>query len=453
MVVLPVRDALLARQFHRLLPCALAQGQRHARRDVRQVFAEDQGGVAFLNFGKRRGASRAFSQNFEPQADQAMLAFPHPCEEMAGANKLTQGEVCFEGGPRRPNADHSRSRSEEHSQAFQGFLRRYRDERAVAGEERPANPFRPVHELVSEAATVAEKISIHVAVVTIDDSPNRSVALAYGGVAPQPAVDADRRRHLQVPFPRVVTLERLVGKDPGGTNLDQVAGEFALKQAVFAAAEKHLVAQRERVQIVLARVFTVVAHAPVALDAAIHLVSDEGPEVLIAERALGKFIAAVSVARHHGHVLEMALAPFVADRAIVRVALHQPFDDAGAKFHGLRMVNRNADALGHRRHASHHQPAARVLFVPELLDGALAARPDRAQRRMPAEIRQVQAQPQASREQALVRVDLVGLVVHHNRRHYCLHGQRFSLRCSSKSSRKYLSALCKGSAAPGASAQ
>ena len=339
MVVLPVRDALLARQFHRLLPCALAQGQRHARRDVRQVFAEDQGGVAFLNFGKRRGASRAFSQNFEPQADQAMLAFPHPCEEMAGANKLTQGEVCFEGGPRRPNADHSRSRSEEHSQAFQGFLRRYRDERAVAGEERPANPFRPVHELVSEAATVAEKISIHVAVVTIDDSPDCSVAFAYGDVAPESTVDADRRRHLQVPLARVMALERLVGEDPRGANLDQVAGEFTLEHAVLAAAEIHLVAQRERVQIVLARVFPVVAHAPVALDAAIHLVSDEGPEVLISERALGKFIAAVSVPRHHGHVLQVTTAAFITYRAIMGMICHQPFNYLRTKSPGRLICN------------------------------------------------------------------------------------------------------------------
>ena len=52
-----------------------------------------------------------------------------------------------------------------------------------------------------------------------------------------------------------------------------------------------------------------------------------------------------------------------------------------------------------------------------------------------------------------LRVHPVCAIVDVNRRQLHLHGHRFSRMCRSKSSRKYLSALCKGSAAPGASAQ
>ena len=107
--------------------------------------------------------------------------------------------------------------------------------------------------------------------------------------------------------------------------------------------------------------------------------------------------------------------------------------------------------------------AVRVLLVLELLDGALAAGADRAQRRMPAEIRQVEAQREAAATGSPV-VDGIRLIVDMDGRHihlafasvcrqFCLHGQRFSRMCRSKSSRKYFSPLCSGSAAPGASAQ
>ena len=186
-----------------------------------------------------------------------------------------------------------------------------------------------------------------------------------------------------------MVMEGLIGENPGGANLDEVAGELTPQHAVLVAAEKHLVAHRKRVQVVFSGVFAVIAHAAVALNAAVHLMMDKRAKVLIAEGSLGELIAAVGVAGHHGHVLKMALPAFVAHGTIVRVALHQPLDDAGAKLHGVLVFNRNAHALGHRGHAGHHQPPARILLVAKLLHRALAAGAHRAERRVPAEIRQI----------------------------------------------------------------
>ena len=83
---------------------------------------------------------------------------------------------------------------------------------------------------------------------------------------------------------------------------------------------------------------------------------------------------------------------------------------------------------------------ARVVLVLELLDGALPAGADRAQRRMPAEIGQVEAQRRGRPAAGSVRRrPSYGLSVDVDRRHSAhLHGQRFSWMCRSKSSRKIL---------------
>ena len=91
----------------------------------------------------------------------------------------------------------------------------------------------------------------------------------------------------------------------------------------------------------------------------------------------------------------------------------------------------------------------------ELLDRALPAGAHRAHRRMPAEVRQVEARATGRRAAgSAVASTSYGLSVDVDRSPCTyLQGQRFSRMCRSKSSRKYFSALCSGSAAPGASAQ
>ncbi len=91
------------------------------------------------------------------------------------------------------------------------------------------------------------------------------------------------------------------------------------------------------------------------------------------------------------HVLQMAFAPFVADRAVMRVVEHQPFNDALAERCRVRMLDGDPGALGGGGHTGHHQPTGSVLFVAKLHDGALTAGSHGAHRRVPTEIRQVKA--------------------------------------------------------------
>ena len=123
-------------------------------------------------------------------------------------------------------------------------------------------------------------------------------------------------------------------------------------------------AQSECVQIVSAGVLAVEAHTAIALDAAVHLVIHEGPQVLIAKRAFFECVAAIVMARHDGHVLQMALAAFIAHRTIVGMVQHQAFNNGGPELGRLRILNRDAGAFGGRRHAGHHDLAVRVAFHP-----------------------------------------------------------------------------------------
>ena len=108
------------------------------------------------------------------------------------------------------------------------------------------DPFSPVDEFVTETAPVAEEVAVHLAVETVPDPPQGSVPFAGDGVAADAAVDANRGSGLQVPLPGVVLLEGLVGKDPRGADLRQVAAELALQGAVCMAAEVDMGMERQR---------------------------------------------------------------------------------------------------------------------------------------------------------------------------------------------------------------
>src|SRR5579883_2816065 len=272
----------------------------------------------------------------------------------------------------------------------------------LAAQTRLADALPAVDEFVAVAAAVAEEVAVDGVVVAVHDAAHGAVALTGGRVAAEAAMHADGGRHLQVPFARVVALEGGVGEDAGGADLDEVAGELAFEHAIALAAEEDGVAQTEGAEVRAAGVVAIEALAAVALDAAVHFVVDEGAQVLIAEGALFEGVAAVVVAGHHGHVLEMALAAFVADRAVVRVVEHEAFDDAFAEFHGFWIVDRDARAVADRGHAGHDELALVVRLILELLDGALPARADRAERGVPAKVRQVEAGFEAGGEEIVL---------------------------------------------------
>ena len=200
-----------------------------------------------------------------------------------------------------------------------------------------AHPLRRVHELEPEAAAVAEEHLVDVAVEAPLHAAQLAVARRERRRAAEAAVRAHRRRRLQVPLARVAARERLVVEHAGGAHLDEVAAELALERAALGAPEVHLVAQAEHAEVAAAGVVVVEARAAVAGDAAVELVRDERSQVLVLEGPLAAAVAPVAVPRHHRHVLQVALAALVADRAVVRVAEHHELDHLGAEADRLRV--------------------------------------------------------------------------------------------------------------------
>src|SRR5690606_10945299 len=203
---------------------------------------------------------------------------------------------------------------------------------------------------------------------------------------------ADARCELHVPLAVVTFGVGFVGEYAGRADFGEIAGKFAFERAAFGATEVNVVVCTINAEVFATGVILVITHAAIAGDAAVHLVVDERAEVLVLVRALGEAIAACVVTGHHGHVLQVAVAAFFADRAIVRVVGHQPFDDAFANLHGFVVGHGEERAVGCGGHAGHGQRAAFVGGVRVLFDRALAAGTDTAERRMPAEIGNIETE-------------------------------------------------------------
>ena len=228
-------------------------------------------------------------------------------------------------------------------------------------------------------------------VIAIDDAPQTPLPLPRRSITACRAAGANRRRGLQVPLTHILLAEYLVGEHPCGAHLHQVAAELVLQHPVFISAEVHMMMTCLRRKVSATCIVVVKTHTAIAGDAAIHLVIDEGPQVLIVMSHLLAVITAIVMAGHQSHILQMALAPLLAHRAVMRMADHQTLDDPGAERHRLFILNRNASTVAHRRHAGHDHSAAAVIGILVLLDRTLPTSPHRAQTGVPAEVRQVQA--------------------------------------------------------------
>ncbi len=254
-------------------------------------------------------------------------------------------------------------------------------------------------------------------VVAVFDTTQLAIAFARAGITAQRALLADARRKLHIPFTVIAFRVRFIGEDAGRTDFDQVTGEFALKRTVFRTTEIDVVMRAVNTEIGAVSVIFVVTHAAVAGDAAVHLMRNERAEVLVAVGTLGETIAAEAMAGHHRHILQVAVAALFTDRTVVRVVGHQPLHDAFAELFRFVVVNRNKGAIGCRRHAGHHQATTGIFRVLILLHRALAAGTNATQRRMPAKIRNIEAERQTRLQQVVRAVYLIFFAVYMNRSH------------------------------------
>ena len=426
--VVPEGDGKGAGELQGLLADRFSERQSEQRGRVRRVLSQDEDRIASFHLSQRWGAGRAVPQDLEHQREQARLLFDHAQTEPLRPHESAQGEVRLQRGARGADADQLGRIGDQGRETADGLVPSDRLGRPVRppGQQRPAKPPLVVGELVSVASAVAEEVAVDMAVVACPDAPQLPVALSRDRIAAEAAVNADGRSGLEVPLARVMALQRPVREHARRTHFHQVAGELAFEHALLMPPEVHMVARGESLQVSAAGDAAVEAHAPVALDAAVHLVVDEGAEVLVAVGALPEPEAAVVVPRHHRHVLQVALAPLVADGAVVGMVDHQPLDHLRAEGAGLGVLDRDPRPFRRRGHAGHHEPAGLVRLVAELLHRALPASPHGSHRGVPAEVGEVELERETDIEEVAGGVDLVRLPVDPDLRHQPdLRGQRF----------------------------
>src|SRR5690606_36023783 len=359
----------------------LAQGQREAGRGLGQVFTEHEHRVVAFHFADARGGQWTVLQQIADGLDIGQLLPRNTGVEIFGTDQFTQREVAFQAGPWRADAENALT-----VEQAGGLVQCRIDAHAQPGSlgDRLARTILAVDVAIAEAAAVAQEVVVDRTVEAVLDAAYLTIALARADVAAGGTAVADAWGKLHVPFAVIALGVSLVGKDAGGADLCQVAGKFAFQRAILDPAEIHLIIGTEYTQVGAPRVIFVIAHAAIAGDAAVHLMGNERAEFLVHVGALVEAVAALVVAGHHRHVLQVAVTAFLAYRAIMRVVDHQPLDDAGAERLGFLIVDGNPAVVGRRGHAGHDQAAAGVVLIAVLLDRTLAAGAHATQRGVPA---------------------------------------------------------------------
>ena len=357
-------------------------------------------------------------QNADRELVEGLIVSIDAGKEVARTDQLAQREVGFQAGARRTDTDGALGSLDRRSDAVQCRIHTALFKAGRRALQGLARTVFAIDEAVAETATVAEEILVHGTVETVFDAPQLAVTLARTDVAASRAALADARGELHVPLAVVTLAVGLVGEHAGRADLGEVAGELTFQRAVFNTTEVHIVMRAEDTEVLTAGVVVVETHAAIAGDAAIHFMADERAKVLILVRALLEAVATGVVTCHHGHVLQMAVAAFLAHRAIVRVVGHQPLDHRRAEFLRFSIINGDEGVVGGRRHARHHQTPALVVGVGVLLDRALAAGAHGAQRRMPAEIGNIEAERKTGTQQVVAAVYIVLLAIYMDRCHF-----------------------------------
>src|SRR5471032_2273428 len=368
----------------------LTQRQRDTRGSLGQVFTKHEDRVVVFDVTHVRNRQQAVVQHLQDQADARQFTGFDTGVEVLGAAQLAQRVVAFEAGAWRTDTDDVAA-----TQQVGGFIQRVvQAQLGAIGQQWLAWAVFAVDVAIAETATVAQEVLVDRTVEAVFDTTQFAITLARGDVATAGAAMADARRELHVPLTVVALGVSLVGEHTGRADLGEVAGELAFQSAIFNSAEVDVVVSAEHAQVSTTGVVFIEAYAAIAGDAAVHLVSDERAEFLVLVRALGEAITALVVAGHHGHVLQVAVTAFFADRAVVRVVGHQPLDNTGAEGLGLIVVDGDPGVVGGRRHAGHDDTTTGVVLVGVLLDRALATGANAAEGGVPAEIRNVEAQRQ-----------------------------------------------------------
>ncbi len=414
---LPQIHLQLAGDFAALALDCLTQGQGNAGGGLGDIFAEHQHGVGLFHVAQAGGAHTTVLQDLQHFLQAFPFALLDAAVEVGGAHQFAQGEVALKRRPGRADADDATGGAQGVGGPVQGPV--HRDGQLVTAilQQGLARAVGQIDVAVAEAAAVAQEVVVQGAVIAVLDAAQLAVTLTRADVAADRAPLADAGGELHVPLAVVAFGVGLVGEHTGGADLHQVAGEFALQSAILDPAEVDVVMGAVDPEILATGVILVVAHAAIAGDAAVHLVVDEGAQILILVGALGETVAAAVVAGHHRHVLQVAGATLFAHRAVVGVVGHLPLHHRLAELFRLFILDGDIGAIGGGGHAGHDQAAALVVGILILLHRTLAAGADATERRVPAKIGDVQPKGETGLQQVICPVYLELFTVYMNGGH------------------------------------
>jgi hypothetical protein len=222
---------------------------------------------------------------------------------------------------------------------------------AAVAHERLRDPLRRVHDLVAEAALVAEPAVVHLLVVPGVHAQDLLV-VAHGelDVALRRAERADGARVLDVPRPGAEAVGG--GREcADGAQLHDVAAERRDVRAAVVRAHVGVVGALEEDELEVLGHLLGEAHAAVAEDAALAVDRHERAELeRLAEVALGLDEARAAGTPTERDVLQRALAALVAHGAVERVVHEQELDDRVLRLlHAIRAGDHHHAVLDSRR--------------------------------------------------------------------------------------------------------
>ena len=320
---------------------------------------------------------------------------------------------------------------------------------------------RVVGKVKAEASPVTNEIPVHVLVETRLLPRHLPITGAGRGVAPQGTVYTQRGSALGVP-PTTFESGRFVRVNACGAEVDEVPREGAFQGPALKPTEVGVVGDLHGPKIAIARKILIKAPAPPALDASVHFMLHKGTEVLVRIGALLPEVAPDSVAGGDGFVLQEAVAPLVADRAVVGMVEHEAFNDPFSKGHSLWIRCGNHHAVLGFDHAAHFDAFDRPLFEAH---GTHTASTQGAEGLVETKPGDHDTEPLGGLDHLSPLWNLHFTSIDHQFNHgshpcfscrgapFDLKGHPFWLMCSFTSSMKCSKRPLRGAAAPGAKAQ
>jgi hypothetical protein len=207
---------------------------------------------------------------------------------------------------------------------------------------------------------------------------------------------------------------RLIRIDTCRAKIDEVSGKGVFQRPILETAEIGVVRNLHGPQVAITGKVLIETTTSPAVDTTIHFVLDKDAQVLITISPLFPEIAPDSVAAGNRHVLEQTVAAFVADRTVVGMVHHEPFDHVPTEIDNLFVRGRYGHAIASVHHAAHLYPFDRAF---QELHGTHPTGTDRPESLMVAESWDDDAQPCCGLDhfRSLVNLYLstVNLELHH----------------------------------------